>query len=126
MASALTTVTSAILQRYEYSVLRKLIYDGMKNGTPDSCKEDSMANTASPISSHAALKNNIISVEGVGIVMKADTLTPDFVKSCPITQDTKQNSRRGGVSERNQLDRYVFKVALEQHLRDATVSLITE
>ena len=52
------------------------------------------------------------------------TLTTDFIRSCPLIQSddakvrTSPNNkqRRMGVSERNEYDRYIFKVVFSYHL----------
>ena len=113
----LSMVTSSILKHYEDSVIEKLIKDGLLDCNTDSIKN--LATEALPMALMEEIKR-LMNTYG----LHRGTLTTDFIRSCPLIQSddakvrTSPNNkqRRMGVSERNEYDRYIFKVVFSYHL----------
>ena len=138
--AALDIVFSPILRNFKDDVIDKLIYDALTEGNCTSTFQDLIANTSWSIfpgiadlvsttllKIHAdGMQYKIMSLDGVGIVMSDETLTSGFIKSCPLFHrrnlDGKHLSRlqtkgrRGGVSERNEFDRYIFRAIFENYV----------
>ena len=148
--TSLNLITSAILKSYSHSVIEKLICDIIRDENHEesqvtlTSKDEtklatdnvsvSLANeTQPPLQANRSLCFSQVKSEAtveplisLGTSFE-ETLTPNFIKTCPLIKDVRSSSlknatssnlsrRRGGVSERNELDRYIFKVVLKNYL----------
>ena len=100
---ALTRVTTAIFKQYESSVIEELVQEALTDTVKVSKPAEVLVENIHLISSGNNNDN--------------ETMTSNFIKTCPLIKTQSRDdrkTRRVGVSERNALDRYIFKVVFNE------------
>ena len=124
---SLNVVSNSILKHYEESVLNNLIKEALLDENPKGVKI--FADGVLSMTMTEEIKS--LSVNDTAPLHK-NTLTDEFIRSCPLIQNDETegtqgkkapriNKRRMAVSERNEYDRYIFKVVLSKALVESAI-----
>ena len=124
---SLNVVSNSILKHYEESVLNNLIKEAILNENPKGVKI-----FADGVLSMTMIEEIKLLLVNDSSPSNKNTLTDEFIRTCPLIQKDETEGTQGqkaprinkrgmAVSERNEYDRYIFKVVLSKALVESAI-----